>query len=98
MRSWRPTPRSKFALGTAAVILPLLMTANASAVTAELARKCGALAEIAYPLRVPGNPAAGRTHGTAQDFRDYFNKCVANRGNMGEQAPRRDSEAPSQVR
>ena len=39
----------------------------------------------AYPLRVPGNPAAGREHGTAKDVRDYFNKCVANSGNIGEQ-------------
>jgi hypothetical protein len=43
------------------------------------------LTDKAYPLRVPGNPAAGREHGTAKEVRDYFNKCVANRGNIGEQ-------------
>jgi hypothetical protein len=31
---------------------------------------------------VAGNPAAGRANGTAQDLREYFNKCVANGGNM----------------
>ena len=60
-------------------------TRSAIAITAELARKCGALTDKAYPLRVPGNPAAGREHGTAKEARDYFNKCVANRGNIGEQ-------------
>ena len=32
-----------------------------------------------------GNPAAGREHGTAKEVRDYFNKCVANKGNIDEQ-------------
>jgi hypothetical protein len=62
-------------------------TQGAIAITVELARKCGALTDKAYPLRVPGNPAAGREHGTAKDVRDYFNKCVANRGNIGSGAP-----------
>ena len=66
----------------------LLMAPSASAVTADVARRCGALADKAYPLRVPGNPAAGRTNGTAQDVRAYFNKCVANGGNTGEQPPK----------
>jgi len=70
--------------------------------TAEVARKCEALAEMAYPLRVPGNPAAGRTHGTAQDFRVYFNRCMANRGNLAGQAPKeenhKDSGAPNEAR
>ena len=60
-------------------------TRSAIAITAELARKCGALTDKAYPLRVPGNPAAGREHGTAKEVRDYFNKCVANGGNVDEQ-------------
>jgi hypothetical protein len=55
------------------------------AITAELAKKCGALTDKAYPLRVPGNPAAGREYGTAKKVRDYFNKCVANGGNIDEQ-------------
>jgi hypothetical protein len=63
-----------------------LAAPSASAITAEVAKKCGALTDMAYPLRVPGNPAAGRTHGTPQDLKDYFNKCVANGGNVGGQA------------
>jgi hypothetical protein len=64
-------------------VLPI----GALAVTVEIARKCSALTDKAFPLRVPGNPAAGRTRGTGQDLREYFNKCVANGGNIEEQAP-----------
>jgi hypothetical protein len=63
------------------------MNAGASAVTAEVAKKCTALTAKAYPPRVPGNPAAGLTKGTAQSKRDYFNKCVANGGNMDDHVP-----------
>jgi len=65
-----------------------LMAQNALAVTAEIARKCGDLADKAYPPRVPGNPAAGHLNGTSQDVQDYFNKCVANGGRVPDrQAP-----------
>jgi hypothetical protein len=76
--------------GTALVALICLSHVtpqSALAITAEVAKKCNALTEKAFPLRVPGNPAAGRTNGTAQDLRKYFNKCVADGGNMGEQVP-----------
>ena len=80
---------TKLRYGTALLALICLThlptTRSAMAVTVELARKCGALTDKAYPLRVPGNPAAGREHGTAKEARDYFNKYVANRGNIGEQ-------------
>ena len=80
---------TKLRYGTALLALVCLThlptTRSAIAITAELARKCGALTDKAYPLRVPGNPAAGREHGTAKEVRDYFNKCVANRGNIDEQ-------------
>ena len=79
-----------------------LMARNAFAITAEVAKKCGVLADIAYPLRVPGNPAAGRTNGTSLDVQNYFNKCVANGGNMGGQSPKQgnheDSGAPKEAR
>jgi hypothetical protein len=55
---------------------------GASAITAELAKKCELLMAKAYPPRQAGNPAAGSTKGTAQDQRAYFNKCVANDGKM----------------
>ena len=63
------------------------MNGRASAVTAEVARKCAALTAKAYPPQVPGNPAAGLAKGTVQSKRDYFNKCVANGGNMDDDAP-----------
>jgi hypothetical protein len=40
---------------------------TALAITAEVARKCGDLADKAYPPRVPGNPAAGHLNGTPRD-------------------------------
>ena len=65
------------------------MKGGALAVTdAEVAKKCAALTAKAFPPRVPGNPAAGLAKGTAQSERDYFNKCVANRGNMDADAPK----------
>ena len=61
------------------------MKGEASAVTAEVAKKCDALTAKAYPPRVPGNPAAGLAKGTAQSERAYFNKCVANGGRVPKQ-------------
>jgi hypothetical protein len=78
-------------LGSALVALIFiaagLMTNSASAVTAEVAKKCAALTAKAYPPRVVGNPAAGSAKGTGQSERDYFNKCVANGGKMDDHAP-----------
>jgi hypothetical protein len=65
------------------------MTSSASAVTAEVAKKCDALTAKAYPPRVAGNPAAGSAKGTGQSERDYFSKCVANGGNMDDHARKR---------
>ena len=67
-----------FSFAAAIVLLPT----GASAVTADLARKCNALVAKAFPPRQPGNPAAGSSKGTAQDQRSYFQKCVENGGNM----------------
>ena len=64
------------------------MTGSASAITAQLAKKCQALTTKAFPPRVPGNPAAGSAKGTGQSQRDYFNKCVANVGNMDDGPPK----------
>ena len=64
------------------------MTGSASAVSAQLAKKCQALTAKAFPPRVPGNPAAGSAKGTGQSQRDYFNKCVANGGKMDDDAPK----------
>jgi hypothetical protein len=62
------------------------MTGTASAITAELAKKCDVLTSKAFPPRVVGNPAAGSANGSAKDQRDYFSKCVANGGNPDDDA------------
>jgi soluble lytic murein transglycosylase-like protein len=71
------------------------MNGRASAVTAEVARKCAALTAKAYPPQMPGNPAAGLAKGTVQIKRDYFNKCLANGGNMDDDAPEHPPLPPS---
>jgi hypothetical protein len=62
------------------------MTGTASAVTAELAKKCNALTAKAFPPRVIGNPAAGSAKGSGKDQQDYFTKCIANGGNPDDDA------------
>lgn len=56
------------------------MATGASAITADVAKKCETLMAKAFPPRQTGNPAAGSAKGTAQDQRAYFSKCVANGG------------------
>jgi hypothetical protein len=82
--------RTKFALGWAGLICIAVAstTNNASAVTAEVARKCSALTAKAFPPRQIGNPAAGSAKGTGADQRNYFRKCAANGGHMGHAAKR----------
>jgi hypothetical protein len=58
------------------------MTVGTSAETVEVARKCDALTAKAYPPRVIGNPAAGSAYGTGLSEHNYYQKCVANGGNM----------------
>ena len=90
----------KLTYGTVLVALICIavgsVTNGASAITVEVAKKCQTLSDKAYPLRVPGNPAAGRAKGTARDFRNYFNKCVANGGNMEQQAPKEGGDKDGQ--
>jgi hypothetical protein len=62
------------------------MTNSASAITVEVAKKCQGLSAKAFPPREIGNPAAGSSKGSAQDQRNYFNKCVANGGTMDNDA------------
>jgi len=40
-----------------------------------------------FPPRIIGNPAAGSTKGTPEGEREYFNQCVQNGGNMGDDDP-----------
>ncbi|MGY3499967.1 hypothetical protein ACVWYJ_000586 [Bradyrhizobium sp. USDA 4471] len=60
----------------------------ASAVTAEVARKCSALMAKQFPPREPGNPAAGSTKGSGRDQQALFNKCVANGGKVDDSNPK----------
>ena len=57
----------------------------ASAITAELAKKCQTLTAAAFPPRVVGNPAAGSTKGSGKDAQAFFNKCIKNDGNMDDE-------------
>jgi len=57
---------------------------KASAVTADVAKKCNALTDKAFPPRVPGNPAAGSAKGSGADQQAYYRKCVANGGKVAE--------------
>jgi hypothetical protein len=63
-------------------------TNGASAITAELAKKCQALTTQAFPPRVIGNPAAGSAKGSGRDSLAYFNKCVKNGGKVDDAGPK----------
>jgi hypothetical protein len=74
-----------------AIFVPVFLAAcsisdAALAVTVEVAKKCDLLTAKAFPPREIGNPAAGSAKGTAQTQREYFSKCVANGGNMDNDA------------
>ena len=71
----------------ALICIALGSTPNqAIAVTVEVAKKCKALTDTAYPPRQPGNPAAGSAKGTGRSQQEYFNKCLANGGKMDDDA------------
>jgi hypothetical protein len=71
--------QTAFALLIAAAALA---PTSASAITVEVAKKCNGLMAKEFPPRQPGNPAAGSAKGSSQVQREYYNKCVANGGNM----------------
>ena len=66
-----------------------LLPTGASAITAEVAKKCNILVQKQFPPRQAGNPAAGSSKGNSQAERDYFKKCVENNGKMD------DANAPA---
>ncbi len=74
------------------VAAALLLPSAASAVTAVVAKKCNLLVAKEFPPRQVGNPAAGSSKGSVKDQRDYFNKCVANGGNMDSSADKNDKK------
>ena len=59
-----------------------LTTGPSAAVTGEVARKCQALKQRAFPPREIGNPAAGSDKGTGAVQAAFFRKCVANGGEI----------------
>ena len=73
------TKGGAFALLLAAAAL---LPTGASAITAEVAKKCNLLVQKQFPPRQAGNPAAGSAKGSSQDEREFFKKCVDNDGNM----------------
>jgi hypothetical protein len=81
------TIKAAFAVGlTCAAVAST--TTSASAVTVEVARKCAALTAKAYPPRVIGNPAAGSAKGGGLAQQEYFKRCVANGGDVGDDGGR----------
>ena len=65
--------------GIAIVVLVGLVSAGqpASAITADLAKKCRELALKAHPT-----PRAGTKTGAAKSQQDYFRNCVAKNGKV----------------
>jgi hypothetical protein len=76
--------RQRIAASSVLALALLALPQPASAITAEVAKKCNALTAKEFPLNVPGNPAAGSAKGSAQQRRDYFNDCIAKGGNPGD--------------
>jgi hypothetical protein len=86
--------KSRSALAVLVCIAASTSASGASAVTAEVAKRCDALTANAYPPRVPGNPAAGSAKGTGPAERKYYSNCVAHGGNVSaEPVPTATGEA-----
>jgi hypothetical protein len=73
------TSRSAIALF---ITLASMVPIAASAIDVEVAKKCNALLQKQFPPKVPGNPAAGRSKGSARDQLGFFQKCVDNGGKV----------------
>jgi len=70
--------KSSFVLMVLALAAYLPMTVPSSAISADLAKKCRAMAIKAHP-----NPPAGKkATGAEKAERDYFQACVAKGGKM----------------
>jgi hypothetical protein len=85
MNSWSSTMTDDWKISGCAVAVLMaagLLPSGASAISVEVAKKCDILVAKAFPPRQDGNPAAGSAKGSGQAEVDYFNKCVANGGNM----------------
>jgi hypothetical protein len=66
------------ALIVLAIVAYLPMTQPSSAISADLAKKCRAMAIKAHPNQTPGSKASG----AEKAEREYFQICVAKGGKM----------------
>jgi hypothetical protein len=80
-------PSFRSALLALICIVQASISYPAAAVTVEVARKCKVLTDKAYPPREPGNPAAGSAKGTGLAAQAFFDRCIANGGNVDDTAP-----------
>jgi hypothetical protein len=71
-------------------ILTLFAPAPAVAISADLAKKCRAMAIKAHPPARPG------TKPYAQAERDFFSECVAKNGQMQDAIPQKDPHSDKQ--
>ena len=72
--------------GLICIALPLTPQ-GASAVTADVAKRCSALTAKVFPPRVIGNPAAGSAKGSGLAEQAYFKRCVTSGGRVGDDTP-----------
>ncbi len=81
-------PKSRWGIVVASTLAAFAWAATiltphpATAITAELAKKCEALVSTAFPPRQLGNPAAGSAKGNSRAQREYYSQCVAKNGKM----------------
>jgi hypothetical protein len=77
-----------FALVAATVILGVSAAPKpASAISADLAKKCRDLAFKSHPYKLPGEKGPG----SAVAERAYFTECVAKNGDMPSAPPKEDN-------
>lgn len=75
-------PKTLCALTALSLLLSGALTRPADAITAELAKKCRAMALDAHPRTL-----AGSKSGSAAAERAFFQTCVANDGKMPAEPP-----------
>jgi len=84
---WRISGGALALFVAGAVLLPAISQAQPT--SAEVARKCKVLRAKQFPPRQIGNPAAGSAHGSGEDKREFFRRCVENGGNIAVAPPYR---------
>jgi hypothetical protein len=81
----------KYLLVSAGALLIVVFSSPAFAISADVAKKCGALQSAAFPHRIPGNPASGYTKGSASEAQAYFKECLANGGKPPNEKVKKDN-------